>query len=245
MYFNHILNWLQQMGITDFCAEEPHPFATKSTPGNTAAPTQSGEISLLPWAEEQAQNATSVTDIYTALSHFTAHPLHKTALHTLCGKGTLNPTLLCITDTPTAEADKTNNLTAGKEGELFEKMMTGIHLSLNQNCFLIPFIPWRPPGNRPPTSDEINLCLPFIMRQIDLINPKCILLMGAVPTTALLPPHTLSQARGTRHTLTTQERAYPCFATFSPAAVWAQYETYRPKAWEDFKKLRSFLETLS
>ena len=153
------------------------------------------------------------------------------------------PLVLCILDTPTADADKTNLLTAGKSGELFEKMIKAIDLFLTQNCFVLPSIPWRPPGNRQPTPDEINLCLPFLKKQIQLINPKSILLMGSLSPQILLQ-NSLPKSRQQQFNLTIQQNTYPCFATFSSTMVLEQ-SSLREKAWEDLKKFRSFLQTLS
>ena len=155
----------------------------------------------------------------------------------------MKPIVLCILDAPTADADKENSLTAGRSGECLKKMLQSIGLFLTQNCFILPFLPWRPPGNRQPTPDEINLCLPFLKKQIQLINPKAVLLFGNLPTQTLLQ-NSLAKSREKQLTLTVNQTSFPCFATFSPTFLLEQ-ESSKRKAWEDLKKFRSFLQTLS
>ena len=68
MYFNHILTWLNQMGVSDFCAEEPCCFLKKQETVFFQTENQNPTASLLPWAEEQAQKASSLSEIYQILS---------------------------------------------------------------------------------------------------------------------------------------------------------------------------------
>ena len=103
----------------------------------------------------------------------------------------------------------------GPGGELLDKMLTAIGLSLTTNTYLSALIPWRAPGNRKPTETESALCRPFWEKEITLLHPRLILLFGSGPAKALLDIDSLPKARTTTHLYNN----IPTFVTIPPTTL--------------------------
>ncbi|MBN2779670.1 MAG: uracil-DNA glycosylase [Alphaproteobacteria bacterium] len=176
------LNFLSESGVSDLQTEVPIPLNT----WGKAKPTP--VLSHISVAKEPVSSLTfeSLDDIKQALETFDKCGLKKYAKHTIVGEGiTDQPLVMCIGEAPEADEDRLGRPFVGEAGQLLDKMLAAIGLSRETNTYVTNVIPWRPPGNRPPTEEEIALCKPFLMRQIELIKPKFILLLGGAPAHAL------------------------------------------------------------
>ena len=111
--------------------------------------------------------------------------LKKTSSNFVKFDGNINSKILIIDGTPDIEEDKTGLPFVSQKGELFENMLNAIEIKRN-DIFLIKSIPWRPPGSRYPTEEELKICRPFIFNLIKLILPKIIVCLGEVPTKQIL-----------------------------------------------------------
>jgi DNA polymerase len=109
---------------------------------------------------------------------------------------------------------------------------------------LTPLIPWRPPGDRPPSPTELAICLPFLHRLIALLGPRRLLLLGALPARALLP-QTASRRRPRGAWIDTpipgMPQPLPTLPTFSPAELMRSPKDRRA-AWADLRLLRRTLD---
>ncbi|MFM1977057.1 MAG: hypothetical protein RL145_1903, partial [Pseudomonadota bacterium] len=94
--------------------------------------------------------------------------------------------IMVIGETSGREDDEIGKPFQGPEGDLLTKMLASIGLDRQQDCYLTCLIPWRPPGNRNPTSEEIALCRPFLVRHIELAAPKMVLMVGGLTAQTLL-----------------------------------------------------------
>jgi len=94
--------------------------------------------------------------------------------------------LVWLTGPPGEADDRTGQPAAGPEGALLDRMLASIGLARGR-LLLVPVIPWRPPGGRPPSSTEIGQCLPFLHRLLALARPRTIVLEAGPPAQALLP----------------------------------------------------------
>jgi DNA polymerase len=123
---------------------------------------------------------------------------------------------------------------------MLSKMMAGIGLDIEKDCYLTTVLPWRTPGGRKPTSTEMAYCLPFIKRHIEIINPRFILLFGALTSGALLGIDSLSRARGIFHPYQSEKLSspIPTIATFSPSYL-LKNQLHKKYAWEDLKRLKT------
>ena len=93
--------------------------------------------------------------------------------------------LMVIGEVPGRDEDRIGLPLVGAAGQLFDRMLASIGLS-RANAYVTTLIPWRPPGNRTPTDEEMDILMPWLCRHIQLADPACILLLGGAPAKALL-----------------------------------------------------------
>lgn len=143
-------------------------------------------VDALAEAQRLAQSCTSVDALHKALKSFDGCGLKANARTTVFSDGRIGAEIMVIGETAVREDDEIGKPFQGPEGELLTKMLASIGLDRQQDCYLTCLIPWRPPGNRNPTAQEIGLCRPFLTRHIELAAPKAILIVGGVAAQTLL-----------------------------------------------------------
>ena len=124
-----------------------------------------------------AESARSLAELKTALEAFNGCNLKHSARSTIFATGDAASGIMVIGSAPSAEDDREGQPFAGRPGALLDKMLAAIGLD-RSGILLTQVIPWRPPGNRVPSPAEMDICRPFIERQIALAEPKAILLFG-------------------------------------------------------------------
>jgi uracil-DNA glycosylase family 4 len=124
-----------------------------------------------------AESARSLAELKTALEAFNGCNLKHSARSTIFATGDAARGIMVIGSAPSAEDDREGQPFAGRPGTLLDKMLAAIGLD-RSSILLTQVIPWRPPGNRVPSAAEMDICRPFIERQIALAEPKAILLFG-------------------------------------------------------------------
>ena len=153
--------------------------ATRSTPvapaiqQNVAMPDEQAVAA----ARFAAESARSLGELKTALEGFNGCNLKNSARNTIFSEGDPASAIMVIGPMPDADDDREGTPFAGKTGLLLERMLAAIGLERSA-IMLGNVVPWRPPGNRPPTQAEMDICRPFIERQIALAEPKHLLLLG-------------------------------------------------------------------
>ena len=100
--------------------------------------------------------------------------------------GILTSNIMIIGEAPGFEEDKIGKPFVGAAGKKLDEMIKAIGLDRKNNVYITNIIPWRPPNNRPPTEDEINLFLPYVEKHISIINPEILLLFGNVASKSIL-----------------------------------------------------------
>ena len=130
----------------------------------------------------------------------------------------------------------------GKAGQLLDKMLESIGLDRSK-VYISNIIPWRPPGNRQPTTEEILQCLPFIQKHIELINPSILILLGGTASKALLiTSEGITKLRGKWHEYNNLRlpSPIPVRALFHPAFL-LRSPHYKKQAWEDLLEIKKKL----
>lgn len=156
------------------------------------------------------------------------------------GVGNPNADLMLIGEAPGAEEDKQGEPFVGKAGQLLNKILAAINFK-RKDVYIANILKHRPPNNRNPKPEERKRSLPFLLKQIELIDPKLILSLGKVSAQTLLEnDNTLSSMRGTFHPF---RGKYELMATYHPAALLRHAKWKRP-TWEDVKKLRKRYDEL-
>jgi uracil-DNA glycosylase family 4 len=120
-----------------------------------------------------------------AMAAFGGCALRDTATNLVFADGNPAAGLLFVGDAPTAAEDRSGRAFDGPAGSYLERMLASIRLDRTTALFT-PLIPWRPPGGRPPTANEVAACLPFLHRLIVLTSPRRIVLLGSLAQRAIL-----------------------------------------------------------
>lgn len=111
--------------------------------------------------------------------------LKKTAINTVFSDGNPKASVMLIGEAPGADEDLQGKPFVGLSGQLLDRIMASIGLS-RHTLYITNIIPWRPPGNRPPTKEETHMCLPFVKKHIELVRPKVLVFVGGTSAKALL-----------------------------------------------------------
>jgi uracil-DNA glycosylase len=168
--------------------------------------------------------------------------LHATRTQGVFGVGNRRADWLVIGEAPGAEEDRQGEPFVGRAGQLLNAMLKAIGLP-RESVFIANVLKSRPPGNRDPKPEEVAACLPYLMRQIALLQPKLMLAVGRIAAQNLLATDlSLSRLRGQVHTF--GELNTPLIVTYHPAYL-LRTPADKRKAWEDLKFARSVLRRLA
>ena len=115
-----------------------------------------------------------LNEIASQISTCTACILSKTRTQTVPGSGDAKAEIMFVGEAPGFNEDQQGIPFVGQAGQLLNKMLTAINIQ-RKDVYITNVIPWRPPNNRPPTNEEILMCLPFLQKHIELIKPKFLL----------------------------------------------------------------------
>ena len=188
-------------------------------------------------ARALAGGCADIPSLVAALQGFEGCALKFTAKSLIFADGNPAADVMFISDVPSREDDLEGKLLAGPNGLLFDRMLAAIGLD-RTSAYLGCMIPWRPPGNRAPTSFEIEVCRPFIERHIALAAPKLIVLLGDLPAKALLKSNeSILRLRGQWRDYALERSAIPALAMLHPAYLMKQPAQKR-LAWADLLALR-------
>ena len=136
-------------------------------------------------AQEIATACTSLDQLVAAVRAFEGCALKRTATNTVIGDGNPEAALMFVGEAPGAEEDRQGLPFVGPAGRLLDRMLASIGLDRSA-VYITNMLPWRPPGNRSPTAEELAICQPFLERQIELIAPRILVLVGGIAAKALL-----------------------------------------------------------
>jgi uracil-DNA glycosylase family 4 len=191
-------------------------------------------------AREAARQAQSLDELAAILAHFEGCALKAAATRLVFADGNPAGRVMFVGEAPGAEEDREGLPFVGRSGKLLDRMMEAIGLT-RQNAYIANIIPWRPPGNRTPTPLESQICLPFILRQIELADPDILVCLGAPATQALIGVKDgIMRTRGRWFSYAAGTREIRAIATLHPAYLLRQPLAKR-LAWRDFLAIRAAL----
>src|SRR5205085_6317537 len=168
-------------------------------------------------ARETARNAASLEELRELLTKFEGCALRTTAKQLVFADGNPLARVMFVGEAPDREEDIEGLPFVGRSGQLLNRMIAAIGLNRG-NAYIANVIPWRPPGNRTPTPQETQICLPFIQRQIELVNPDVLVTLGNPSTQILLSTRErITKTRGRRFAYDTGTRVTRSLATFHPS----------------------------
>ena len=198
-----LLEWYRAMGVDDAVADAPQnwfappaaetarplselsgqeikrkisdrPKASLPPPPPQQAP-ETAESAMS--ARELARSAQSLDELRALLEGFEACGLKKTASRLCLSRGSQAARIMLIGEAPGRDEDIQGEPFVGRAGQLLDRMLAAIDLT-EADVYITNLVFWRPPGNRTPTPEEVQVCQPFVERQIELLNPKILVFLG-------------------------------------------------------------------
>ena len=243
-----VLRWYVAAGVDVAVGEAPIDRTLQpAEPAVRTATTTATSVTpsaAIPAATIPDTAPTSLDDLRARVESFDGCLLRRTATRTVFGDGPADARLMVIGEAPGAEEDRTGIPFVGRAGQLLNKMLASIAWP-REAVYITNVVPWRPPGNRNPTPEEVTLCRPFIFNAIDLIAPQAILLLGASAAGAILDSHAgITRIRGRWHTLQRPETglSIPTIATFHPAFL-LRFPDKKAFAWRDLMDIKARIGT--
>lgn len=192
-------------------------------------------------AQKAAADAKTLSDLEEILRNFDGCALKVRATQLVFADGNPEADIMLIGEAPGREEDLQGKPFVGRSGLLLDKMLGAIGLDRTK-VYIANTVPWRPPGNRTPTPAEIATCLPFLHRQIELVDPKFIMTLGApAAQTMFETKSSISRMRGQWQTLTIAGKEIKALATLHPAFLLRQ-PAQKQLAWRDMLMLKQALE---
>ena len=203
-------------------------------------PAISPEVAVMA-AREAAGSAATLDELRAMLGAFDGCALKTMAKQLVFADGNPQARLMFVGEAPGREEDLEGLPFVGRSGQLLNRMLSAIGLDRTQ-AYIANIIPWRPPGNRTPTPQESAICLPFIRRQIELVDPDILVCLGGPSMQTLLGVKDgIMKTRGRWFAYQTGTREIRALATLHPAYLLRQPLAKR-QAWRDFLAIKKALE---
>jgi len=233
-----------QSGTPAAAAARTAPRAAVSTAG--AASSGQNDVAVpdgeaVSAARFAADSARSLSELQAALEAFNGCNLKNGARSTVFASGSPASGIMVVGPMPNADDDRDGVAFSGRKGQLLDRMLGAIGLS-RETVLLTNIIPWRPPGNRMPSPAELEICRPFLERQLALAEPRHLLLLGNFPARFFLGgTGTIHSMRGSWQTIQVGGRSVDALATLHPHELLAA-PANKTLAWQD---LLAFQERLT
>jgi uracil-DNA glycosylase len=191
-------------------------------------------------AREAARTAPSLDALRALLETFDGCALRQTATRLVFADGNPQARVMFVGEAPGRDEDIEGLPFVGRSGKLLDRMIGAIGLD-RTNAYIANVIPWRPPGNRTPTPQETQICLPFIQRQIELVDPDVLVTLGNPSTQAILGTREgIMRTRGKWLEYDTGKRTIRAIATFHPAYL-LRSPSYKRLSWQDLRAIAKVL----
>ena len=260
------LNWLNSIGVEYYCSTQKDSknsliYALNKNENNilpTIKPTIIKTIEMITpqktlsspnmnsaelQARQLADKATTLAELKQYVENFEGCELKQFANNTVFADGNPNAKILLIGEAPGSTEDEQGIPFCGESGKLLDNMLSTIGIWREQNAYITNTVFWRPPANRRPTNEEINICKPFVEKHIALIKPKIIILVGNTAAISLLGKNEgITQIRLNNYSYINQYLSKPVVTTalFHPAYLLRQ-PMQKKTTWFDLLKIKKML----
>ena len=191
-------------------------------------------------ARELARTAPTLESLRDLLEKFDGCALKSTASRLVFADGNPKARVMFVGEAPGRDEDIEGLPFVGRSGKLLDRMIAAIGLDRTK-VYIANVIPWRPPGNRTPTPQETQICLPFIQRQIELVDPDVLVTLGNPSTQTLLGTREgIMRSRGKWFDYDTGTRTIRALPTFHPAYL-LRSPPYKRMSWQDLRAIAKVL----
>ena len=222
---------------------KPAPLAPKSGPTRAAAPVarpKAPEVDTVAVAQQLADSAQSLEDLKRVMAGFEHCELKRGARNLVFSDGAPSARVMIIGEAPGREEDSQGKPFVGAAGQLLNKMFAAIGLDRSddgaQGLYITNMLPWRPPQNRDPKAEELDMMAPFVQRHIALAAPDVVVLMGNHACSGLLRRRGITRMRGTWEEVMgkpAMPMCHPAYLLRNPAA--------KREAWADLLAIKARL----
>lgn len=199
--------------------------------------TDSGEKASVRQAPRTDLSTLSLTDLRQAVADCGACDLGQRRRHAVFGMGVEQATWMVIGEAPGEQEDRQGLPFVGRSGQLLDAMLASVGHGRDKDVFIANVIKCRPPGNRNPRPDEIDACSGYLFRQIELIRPAAILILGRFAAQTLLrSQEPVSRLRGKVHQIDVAGTRIPAVVSYHPAYLLRSPQE-KLRSWEDLQRL--------
>jgi len=200
-------------------------------------------------AEFQAEQTKNLDQLKSSLANYEYCDLKKGSRNLVFSSGDPDAEVMIIGEAPGREEDIQGVPFVGRAGQLLDKMLRPIGLTRDKNnlnekltttAYICNVIPWRPPHNRDPSSEEIKMMLPFLRKHISLVQPKIIVALGNISCRALIDQTGITKLRGNWFdfdNIPLMPMCHPAYLLRNNAA--------KKDAWSDLLKIKERLGNLA
>ncbi|MCL2566523.1 MAG: uracil-DNA glycosylase [Alphaproteobacteria bacterium] len=237
----NLIKFYQSMGV-DYLAEGID-IKCLSAPSVEKTADNSAKTVYPAIKEINLENIQTLDSLKDRLLNFEDCSLKKTAINTVFGAGNENADIMVIGEAPGADEDEQGEPFVGRSGKLLMSSMASVGL-LREKIFITNTIFWRPPGNRNPTTEEMQLCYPFLARMIEIINPKMIIIVGKVATSNLIKiDMPISKMRGKWYDLSINNKNYLATIVFHPSYL-LRNPSQKKAMWLDLLEIKDKIQSM-
>jgi DNA polymerase len=220
-------------------AQRARPAPAAPIPTGLAEPPPAPDAAIAS-AREAARTAPTLEALRALLDTFDGCALKSTATRLVFADGNPQARVMFVGEAPGRDEDIEGLPFVGRSGKLLDRMIAAIGLDRSK-AYIANVIPWRPPGNRTPTPQESQICLPFILRQIELADPDILVCLGGPSAQTLLGiKEGITKTRGRWFTFDTGKREIRAMPTFHPAFL-LRSPLQKRFAWRDFLAIKKAL----
>ncbi len=251
---SEILQWYLDAGVDEaigekpvdrFRAPPPPQAPVQKMPAGAARPIEAVQPpASLQNACEMAAAAETLDDLRSAIDIFDGCALKKTATKTVFADGNPEARIVLIGEAPGAEEDRRGLPFVGPSGKLLDRMLASIGLD-RDSVLISNTVYWRPPGNRPPTPQETAVCLPFVERLMEIVDPDIVVALGgAAAKSVLARSESVGRLRGRWFSYATPKMPRPAQATaiYHPAYL-LRTPAQKRNTWADLRAIRQKLDS--
>jgi uracil-DNA glycosylase len=218
----------------------PEPSPPPAAPAVVTVPNEEAGMA----ARAAAASADSLDALKGLLETFDGCNLKLTAKSLVFGDGNPAARLMLVGEAPDRDEDMAGRPFVGRPGQLLDRMLAAAGFSRAENVYIANSVYWRPPGNRDPSDVEVAICRPFILRQIELVDPDVLMFLGAQPLRVLVGDEIakagIRRARGQWLEFDTGRRTIPALPTYHPAYLLGQ-PLQKRDVWQDLLAVRERL----
>ncbi len=251
-----LLAWYEAMGVDEAIGEEPvNRFATEEedTPVTRAIPGREQQPKEVvrpapsravgaPADRTVTGQAATLADLEDLVARFEGCSLKRTAKSLCFARGSAEAKVMMIGEAPGRDEDLQGKPFVGRAGQLLDRMLAAIGFGETE-VYITNTVYWRPPGNRTPTPEEVEACAPFLARQIELLSPKVLVLLGGAAAKTILGTNEgIMRLRGKWLTYACAIDEVPVLATLHPAYLLRNPAAKR-YAWRDLLMLKAAIDS--